>query len=282
VNLGCILSKKHFCKLSFTKALICIIFYKSNFLNAPVSLKNMLTFFREAKACLDLLQLMGKKWTTAMRCHDVLNILVADLRVQQGEDNTLPQGINIKGRPKSSHAQLKNQRGLADEMSSKRQKLSSSESVSRERSEANQQTAPRQQYHVDAYNVTPSEPTLPEVDQGNEVQWLQDPALQGIAPDMQDIFGYLSWESLFQRGNTDTDLWPYNGSDEQDVSRTVLGQEIDSGGEGLAEEQRRQAEEANRRALMAMATRDDPPPPGVLREGPAPPYVEVRFAEEWE
>lgn len=35
-------------------------------------------------------------------------------------------------------------------------------------------------------------------------------------------------------------------------------------------------------ALEAMATRDDPPPPGVLREGPAPPYVEVRFAEEWE
>jgi hypothetical protein len=35
-------------------------------------------------------------------------------------------------------------------------------------------------------------------------------------------------------------------------------------------------------ALRAMATRDDPPPPGVLREGLAPPYVEVRFAEEWE
>jgi hypothetical protein len=35
-------------------------------------------------------------------------------------------------------------------------------------------------------------------------------------------------------------------------------------------------------ALRAMATRDDPAPPGVLREGPAPPYVEVRFAEEWE
>jgi hypothetical protein len=34
-------------------------------------------------------------------------------------------------------------------------------------------------------------------------------------------------------------------------------------------------------ALKAMATRDDPPP-GVLLEGPAPPYVEVRFAEEWE
>ena len=34
--------------------------------------------------------------------------------------------------------------------------------------------------------------------------------------------------------------------------------------------------------LAAMATRDDPPPPGVLREGPAPPYVEVRFAEKWE
>jgi hypothetical protein len=35
-------------------------------------------------------------------------------------------------------------------------------------------------------------------------------------------------------------------------------------------------------ALEAMATRDGPPPPGVLREGPAPPYLEVRFAEEWE
>jgi hypothetical protein len=35
-------------------------------------------------------------------------------------------------------------------------------------------------------------------------------------------------------------------------------------------------------ALEAMATRDGPPPPGVLREGPAPAYVEVRFAEEWE
>ena len=32
-------------------------------------------------------------------------------------------------------------------------------------------------------------------------------------------------------------------------------------------------------ALKAMATRDDPPPPGILREGPAPPYVEKR---EWE
>jgi len=35
-------------------------------------------------------------------------------------------------------------------------------------------------------------------------------------------------------------------------------------------------------ALDAMATRDGPHPPGVLRVGPAPPYVEVRFAEEWE
>lgn len=34
--------------------------------------------------------------------------------------------------------------------------------------------------------------------------------------------------------------------------------------------------------LIAMATRDGPTPPGILREGPAPPYVEVRFAEEWE
>jgi hypothetical protein len=99
---------------------------------------------------------------------------------------------------------------------------------------------------------------------------------------MQDIFGYLSWESPFQGDNTDTDLWPYNGSDEQDVSGTVPGQEMDVGEESLAEEQRRQVEEANRRALMAMATRDDPPPLGVLREGPAPPYVGVRFAEEWE
>lgn len=202
-----------------------------------------------------------------MRCHGVLSILVADLCVQQGEDNTLPQGINNKGMSKSSHAQPKNQRGPTDAMSSKRQKLSSPEPVSRERSEANQQTAPRQQYHVDTSNVTPSEPTLTGVSQGNEVQWLQDPALQGVAPDMQDIFGYLSWESLIQRDNTDTDLWPYNGSDEQDVSRTVLGQEMDSGGEGLAEEQRRQAEEANTRALMAMATRDDPPPPGVFEGG---------------
>jgi hypothetical protein len=111
VNLGCILSIKHFCKLSFTKALVCIILYKSKFLNALVSLKNVLTFFRATKACLDILQLMGKKWTTAMRCHDVLSILIADLRVQHGKDNTLPQGINNKGRSKSSHARPKTQRG---------------------------------------------------------------------------------------------------------------------------------------------------------------------------
>lgn len=225
---------------------------------------------------------MAKKWPTARNCHDVLNILVADLRFQHGEDNTPRQEPNNKGRPKSWHARRKNQTGTTKATSSKRQKLNSPESVSRERSEANQQALAGQQHRVDIYNVTQSESTLPEVGQGNEFQWLQDPAFQGIVPEIQDIFGHLSWETLFQGDNTDTFWSPYNASDEPNVSRPLLRQETDRGGENLAEKERRQEEEANRRDLRAMATRDDPLPPGVLREGPAPPYVEVRFAEEWE
>jgi hypothetical protein len=54
-------------------------------------------------------------------------------------------------------------------------------------------------------------------------------------PDMQDIFGYLSWESLFQGDNMDTYLGPYNASVGLDILGPLQSQEIDGQGENLAE-----------------------------------------------
>jgi hypothetical protein len=243
---------------------------------------NILTFCRETKTCLDLLRIMGKKWAAAMHCHDVLSILVADLRVQHGKGYTSTNERDNNEGLKSSHGHCRTLRVPTHAKSSKRQKLSSSDLAGEEWVESNQQAPLNQQHGVDGYNVVSGENFSPAVEQGNEFQWLQDPALQGIAPDKQDIFGHLSWESLFQGDGADTYLWPYNSNGGQDVSRTVLGQAMERLEDNYVEEHQKRAEDANSSALRAMATRDDPPPPGVLREGPAPPYVEVRFAEEWE
>ncbi len=282
MNFNCILSIKHLRKLFFVTAPLHVILHIEIVGKAAVTLKAILTFFRETSMCLNLLQLMGKKWSNARHCHDVLNILVSDLRIQHGEDSTLRKDLNKNGKSNSINNRQRAQNAPTDTTSSKRQKLSSADFAHGKRAEASQQLPLSQKHHISAYNITPNENTLPTVNQGNEFQWLQDPALQPVVPDMQDIFGHLSWENLFQGDDTDSFLWPYNTSDEQDISTSVLGQALDGRGENLAKEQQTQMEDANISALRAMATRDDPPPPGVVREGPASPYVEVRFAEEWE
>jgi len=99
---------------------------------------------------------------------------------------------------------------------------------------------------------------------------------------MQDIFGHLSWESLFQGDGTDMYLLPNYTSDRQDVSRSMIGESFEWGRVQGGEEQLRTAENVNNSALSAViSAKDDQPPPGVLSEGPTPPHVEVQFAEEW-
>jgi hypothetical protein len=166
---------------------------------------------------------MGQKWATARHCQDVLNILVADLRVQHGEDTSSTKWLDSNGRPKSSYSRRKTQRVPIDVTPSKRQKLGSKGFTSEEPAETIDQVPQNQQHGINAYNLASSQSFSLAAEQDNEFQWLEDPALQGVVPDMQDIFGHLSWESLFQGDGTDTYLWPNYTSDRQDVSGSVIG-----------------------------------------------------------
>jgi hypothetical protein len=131
------------------------------------SLKAILTILRETTTCLNILQLMSRKWPTARRCYDVLSILLEDLRVQYGEHDKPLQQLKNNIRHKSSRVRDINQTEPINTISLKRQKLNSPGSMNRKQPEASQQVLPSQQHRIDACNVTSSEPTLPEGGQGN-------------------------------------------------------------------------------------------------------------------
>jgi hypothetical protein len=154
---------------------------------------------------------MGNKWTAARHCHEVLDVLVADLRIQFGPDtNSAAELHNGHSRSSLGRRRMRQAQAPSDAESSKRQKLSNREGTGVDEIEL--EIPQNQQHGAHVFNPLPGAHLPLELEQFNELEWLQDPALEGMVPDIQDIFGYLSWESLFQGDGTDTYLWPGNSN----------------------------------------------------------------------
>lgn len=151
--------------------------------------------------CLELLKTMSEKWATAKHCHSALRVLLDGLHPQFGRNSisNASHPSNLRQQPGHNIFRRQEDSENPDEnRAPKRQRMGNTE----DGPDLGEQRQPDFQdppYIEDGGDFTSINNIMMQgYNQFSDAQWMQAQAFDSVPPYTQDIFGHLSWESLFQ------------------------------------------------------------------------------------